>query len=662
MKRLTRRITALVLALALPVGVVPAGAGGASDASVGDAPAPPEIARLIPADAAIVAAVDLRSDNPTIKLMLDQLRPQERAVGEALLLMLAQMGLSEVASGVDVETDVLPWVGRRVYLAGLPTGEKGGPPRLMALVEVRDAGRAAKTLDAVLPKLAASRKGKLFQRQVGGALLRHLSIPGFGHVQLALKQGALAISPVQGLIEDWLKASPAADGDGDWAQAMRLVPPGMLMVAVTNRVAGKEMGVQAGKMGLGAAALSVSASPAGTRVELALKTKPGLAATAVEQLAKTPLTGEALAAVPEAALAAASLAPVGNLLKELGFGALVSTQLRVLLGSQAGTLMARLQPVLDNLLKSETAAALMALTPKPRWLGVVAMPDEAAVGGAVSALHEALATVRGAKVTAADDASGPGFVATLPTAKDKPGVAIHVIGAGKRLLVASDPETLKQGVATAHAPQTAGLRASAAYQGVREQIGTQASLELFVNTRSLGQAAASLGFRQALKDTPLNVPEKYATRFVDALLLPYGGMGLSLAARDGVGRATIFQQVDWKASSGPGAMAIVPVVAAVAVPALLKARKSGKETAALQVLKSLRSAEETYRVKKGRYANLNQLKAESMSPVGEREVDGVSGYRFHSENVGRDKYLLVAEPPTADMTRYRMDETGRILP
>ncbi len=110
-------------------------------------------------------------------------------------------------------------------------------------------------------------------------------------------------------------------------------------------------------------------------------------------------------------------------------------------------------------------------------------------------------------------------------------------------------------------------------------------------------------------------------------------------------------------------IAIIAILAAVAIPALLRAQKSGKESAALQVLKSLRSAEETYRVKNKTYGDLTALNGATLSTVAESGTETASGYVFASTvSASTDAYTITATPPQTDMTTYTMNETGAITP
>ena len=110
-------------------------------------------------------------------------------------------------------------------------------------------------------------------------------------------------------------------------------------------------------------------------------------------------------------------------------------------------------------------------------------------------------------------------------------------------------------------------------------------------------------------------------------------------------------------------IAIIAILAAVAIPALLRAQKAGKESAAQQVLKSISSAEEIYRVKNKTYASLDTLQAATLATIGDGDADPNSGYTFSSQvTASTDTYTIIATPPQTDLTTYSMTEKGAVMP
>ncbi len=105
---------------------------------------------------------------------------------------------------------------------------------------------------------------------------------------------------------------------------------------------------------------------------------------------------------------------------------------------------------------------------------------------------------------------------------------------------------------------------------------------------------------------------------------------------------------------------IIAVLASISVPPLVKARKLGAESAAKQVLRSLRAAEVHYKSKHGVYASLDRLYAFRASGVREGGVDPATGYMLTSTATD-DSFTIVAHPPKTDMRSYTLIETGALL-
>lgn len=566
-----RRAAALVAALALLLTSLP---------SAPLAAAAPAASSPVPANALFVAALDLRPDNPSLKVLVEQFREQERAVTSAMLLLLGQSGLTALATGLDLEDDVLPWLDRRLYLVGTPPAEEGKPPRLMLLAEVKDAARANQALDTVLPRAAATLNGKQFQRAIGDSLLRHLAVPGTGHFQFTLKGNALGISRNIGALEEWIHQPPAAEAPAAWQAAQQSLQPGLLTVGVSPALLG-EQAAPAAMLGLKSAALSLSFSPAGGRVEIAADltdtADQGPVGIAAAQLAQARIRGEALAALPASALGAATAASPGPLLDALGVKPLLFLSLGNLLGEQSATLMPQLRPAVERLLAGEVAVALLAVTPEPRWAAVLAAPDESTVREALPQLRRVAAAIPEATVT---DAAAPlsGFAVKLPGEEGK---SFHLTASGKRLLVASDPKTLQETLATAEAPAS-GFAAKAAFGLLRENLDANAVLTAYVDTPALARALAQLQQAAMTEDGEVDMPLKYVTRLTDALLLPFPATGLSVAMREKIGRVTLFQPIEWEKASPSTAVAALPagvaLVTAIGVPAAVRARVDGKES------------------------------------------------------------------------------------
>jgi len=107
-------------------------------------------------------------------------------------------------------------------------------------------------------------------------------------------------------------------------------------------------------------------------------------------------------------------------------------------------------------------------------------------------------------------------------------------------------------------------------------------------------------------------------------------------------------------------IAIIAVLAAVAIRPLLTAKAGAKESAALQVIRSLQKAEATYFTRNKTYADLDVLVADGTSPVGEGQLERSSEYTFSSASDATG-YTIIADPPRTDMRTYTLYDTGELL-
>jgi type II secretory pathway pseudopilin PulG len=89
---------------------------------------------------------------------------------------------------------------------------------------------------------------------------------------------------------------------------------------------------------------------------------------------------------------------------------------------------------------------------------------------------------------------------------------------------------------------------------------------------------------------------------------------------------------------------VVGVVAAVAIPSLLKARAAANESSAVGTLRQIATAEATYEADHAAYAALRDLVREGL--VDPSLTDGATrnGYRFHEVRVTKTTFEFSAEP------------------
>ena len=112
-------------------------------------------------------------------------------------------------------------------------------------------------------------------------------------------------------------------------------------------------------------------------------------------------------------------------------------------------------------------------------------------------------------------------------------------------------------------------------------------------------------------------------------------------------------------------VAIIALIAAIAIPNLLRARHNANETAAIGTMRTLSTACESFRaaVTPPAYpAALTDLSDADPQYVPDEITDGTTqGYNFAFVQVSDDQYTLVATPVTDNVTGTRhffVDETG----
>jgi hypothetical protein len=231
----------------------------------------------------------------------------------------------------------------------------------------------------------------------------------------------------------------------------------------------------------------------------------------------------------------------------------------------------------------------------------------------------------------------------------------------------SDPKTetesVREGVVVAHS----GTTACAVVDGTAV-VGEERDVERALDARRSGDTLLASPRFAALR-------ERLASNTVAAL---YVSPDLGVALFDAIRRAgAVGGAATADASTGAGATAaaLAPIVvtankedlgiyvsselpsaagfsvlgiaAGVAIPSLLRARGAANESSAIGTLRSIASAEATYRSHHGRYATMPQLVAAGM--LDRSVADGVrNGYRFRQVEVTAETFEFAAEP-TSDV-------------
>jgi competence protein ComGC len=106
-----------------------------------------------------------------------------------------------------------------------------------------------------------------------------------------------------------------------------------------------------------------------------------------------------------------------------------------------------------------------------------------------------------------------------------------------------------------------------------------------------------------------------------------------------------------------GVISVIAIIAAIAIPNLIRARSQAAEVRAIQSIRLLHQAQAQYQAQSGRYASsLEQLDTLIPSDL----ASGVSGgYRFRVQG-NASSYEIHAEPLTGNSSWLYSDQTGAI--
>jgi type IV pilus assembly protein PilA len=109
-------------------------------------------------------------------------------------------------------------------------------------------------------------------------------------------------------------------------------------------------------------------------------------------------------------------------------------------------------------------------------------------------------------------------------------------------------------------------------------------------------------------------------------------------------------------------VAIVGILAAVAVPKLLKNLETGRESAAIQTLRTVHTNQAQYSALKGTFGSLKNLNEAGLIDANYSSGSAVSGYSYTSTEATPDQYCVQATRQTANTASrdFNVIEDGTI--
>jgi prepilin-type N-terminal cleavage/methylation domain-containing protein len=110
-------------------------------------------------------------------------------------------------------------------------------------------------------------------------------------------------------------------------------------------------------------------------------------------------------------------------------------------------------------------------------------------------------------------------------------------------------------------------------------------------------------------------------------------------------------------------VAIIGILAAVAVPRLLETLRTGRESAAIQTLRTIHNSQAQFQATKQRFATLKELNEANQIDLNYANGSPVSGYIYQSSpEVTQDKYCVQAtrQAPSTASRDFNVIEDGAV--
>jgi hypothetical protein len=416
-------------------------------------------------------------------------------------------------AGIDYATDVRPWLGNQLALAGFAGESLADPPQLLLVAAVKDHALA----EASLGHLATGRG-----LSPSSASYRGVPISIDPAASWSLLDDQLLVASDQGTLEAALDAaanrrSSLADDSG-FNAAMRRLPPDHLASGYVNLAAlASSAGIADAASGLSTLGVAISASPEGLRLEGSAPFQREAATDDARQAFdlgdQVPTVAGWMPPDTQASLVVFGLRHVlqaaeRGLARQPAAADVIDSlnQLRALAGFGLGiNLDQDLLPLLDG----EVGLAISGLSEgTPHGQLIVRPPDAAAARSTLDRLRDGLA---GAGASVTEKPSGAASVVTV----DLPQVGSASWALSGDVIVVG--LTHDDVAAALQSEGGATLADSAPYRAAWELAGDRGGNELFVDIGSIAdQSADTLGMTGDARD----------------ILLSISALGITAPARD----------------------------------------------------------------------------------------------------------------------------------
>ena len=110
------------------------------------------------------------------------------------------------------------------------------------------------------------------------------------------------------------------------------------------------------------------------------------------------------------------------------------------------------------------------------------------------------------------------------------------------------------------------------------------------------------------------------------------------------------------------AITIIGIMAAVAVPGLLRYLKTSRETAAIQTLRNIHNSQAQFQAIRGRFATLKELSDDDLLEKSYASGQPVNGFLYKDSDISADTYCVHADRTTDTSANrdFNITERGNI--
>lgn len=511
--------------------------------------------RAVPDWAKIVVKVDLREDSESVTTFNKYAKREQMEVFEQLFYGLAQGALMKFGGDFDIKDDVLGWIGRQGVIAVDPGLGPQKKEAFLALLEVRDAGKAKALFDKAMPALASAAQGMVKSATIGTATMWTIGT-GKESVNFALSASAFGISDSADTIKTWLSGNNKVGAVAQRAQAaMAKVKSGLVSFYVDQAVLdSKEVlgGNPAQEvLKLRSVVGSMTYQSDGIRYEVAGLVADG---SAIKKLAATIQAGapRGFSAVPDDSMLSISITSLNTLLSAMPLPLDPASMLSLV----GGQLFADIPPAAINaILNSEVALAVTKIDVVPGVAIALVGKDEAGAAQAFAALR-GLAGKTGVVKLSDEQLDGKNVVKISGLPKEAGVEAIYAAQSGSRIVFASEKSALLGAVTAAKS-----LAANPTFQRVIQTMPSKSLLTLYADPAAIIQQAAIFG------TTMGGVRNKYLDRAFTLIGQAFTFYGFSLGLDDDGLRMVSHMGIDYdKVQNVSAVVGLLAGVVSAAVP------------------------------------------------------------------------------------------------